>query len=277
MPYVNLGGVYRKRASKAKLPYKRRAARRNKISKTFAKKVNSLIHKQVETKDVSYNLSVTDFNGPVSNVADVCRIVPNLQNGNTNGTRIADNILGQKIDFRGHMMINTVFNTTGTSIPTAIPANARLMIRAAIVSIKKFNNFDDVSATTAWMNSILKNGTVLQGLDGTLQSMYLPWNKDVITVHKEFKKFVTNPVIYAQTATATGFSNTAVGFENSIKFMNCTVKCKKVMKYDNTSFSPQNYAPFFICSYAHLDGSAADFLTARITASYVSTLFYEDA
>ena len=274
MPYVRKN---RKGPSRPKMQNRRRAARRNKPSNSFAKKVNAVIHKAVETKDASYTLSVTDFNGPVSNVQDVSRIVPTIQNGTTNGTRIADQILGQKIDFRGHMMINTVFNTTGTTIPTAIPANARLMIRAAIVSIKKFNNFDDVSATTAWMNSILKNGANLQGLDGTLQSMYLPWNKDVITVHKEFKKYVTIPVIYAQTATATGFSNTAVGFENSIKFMNATVKCKKLLKYDNTSFSPQNYAPFFICSYAHLDGSSADLITARITASYVSTLFYEDA
>jgi len=251
--------------------------KRTRPSKSFAKKVNEVIHKNVESKEVSYNLNVTDFNGPVNNVADACRIVPNLVQGTANGQRIADNVLAQKIDFRGHMMINTVFNTTGINIPTAIPTNARLMIRAAIVSVKKFNNFDDVSATTAWMGSILKNGAAVQGLDGTLQSMYLPWNKDVITVHKEFRKFVTIPVIYEKTATAAGFAMTAVGFENSIKFMSTTLKCKKVLKYDNSSFSPQNYAPIFICSYAHLDGTAADILTARITASYVSTLTYEDA
>lgn len=274
MPYVRKN---RKGSRKPKMPYKRRAYRRNKPSGAFAKKVNAVIQKNVETKDASFTLNVTDFNGLVNNVADVCRIVPNIQNGTTNGTRVSDQILGQKIDFRGHMMINTVFNTTGITIPTAIPTNARLMIRAAIVSIKKYNSFDDVAGTTTWMNSILKNGAALQGLDGTLQSMYLPWNKDVITVHKEFKKFVTIPVIYEKTATAAGFAMTAVGFENSIKFISTTLKCKKLLKYDNTSFSPQNYAPFFICSYAHLDGTSADIIVSRITTSYVSTLFYEDA
>lgn len=268
----------RKNAPLRKRPV-RRAGRKPtaKPSKAFTKKVNSIIHKQTETKDVSYVQSVVDQNGPVNNVADVFRIVPNLQNGTTNGTRISDTVQAQKISFRGHMMINAVPNTTGATIPTAIPANTRLMIRAAIVSIKKFNSFDDVSATTAWMTKILKNGAGVQGLDGTLQSMYLPWNHDVITVHKEFKKYVNIPAIYAQTATAVGFSNTAVGFGGSCKFMNATLKCKKVLKYDEASFSPQNYAPFFICSYAHLDGSSADLITARITASYVSTLFYEDA
>jgi len=117
----------------------------------------------------------------------------------------------------------------------------------------------------------------LQGLDGTLQSMYLPWNRDVITLHKEFKRIVTIPAIFAQTATAAGFSNTAVGFEQSVKFLNATIKCKKVLKYDNTSFSPQNYAPFFVCSYAKLDGTAADILVSRVTCAFVSTLSYEDA
>lgn len=255
----------------------RRSKRSNRPSKSFEKKVNQVIHKNVETKEVSYNLAVTDFNGPVNNVADVCRIVPNLQQGTANGQRIADNVLAQNIDFRGHMMINTVFNTTGINIPTAIPTNARLMIRAAIISVKKFHCFDDVAATTAWMGSVLKNGAAVQGLDGTLQSMYLPWNRDVITVHKEFRKFVTIPVIYEKTATAAGFAMTAVGFENSISFMKTKLKCKKVLKYDNSSFSPQNYAPIFICSYAHLDGTAADILVSRITTSYVSTLSYEDA
>lgn len=274
MPYVRKN---RKGSRKPKMPYKRRAYRRNKPSGAFAKKVNAVIHKNVETKDVSYTLPVTDFNGPVSNVADVCRIIPNLQNGNTNGTRIADQIQGQKITVRGHMMINIVPNTTGTSIPTAIPSNCRMMIRAAIVSIKKFNSFDDVSATTAWMNKILKNGSAVQGLDGSLQSMYLPWNHDVITVHKEFKKYVTIPAIFAQTATAAGFSNTAVGFQGSCKFFNATVKCKKILKYDDSSFSPQNFAPFMIYSYAKLDGTSSDIITARVTSSYVSTLYYEDA
>lgn len=255
----------------------RRGKRSNRPNKMFAKKVRAVIHSQNETKTVSTILQATDFNGIVNNVADVQRIIPTLQNGTQNGQRVSDQVTAQNIKFQGHMMINIVSNTTGTTIPTAIPSTARIMVRAAIISIKKYRNYDDVSNTTNWMNSILQNGNALQGLDGTIQSMYLPWNKDVVTVHKEFKRLVTIPAIFAQTATATGFSNTAVGFEQSVKFLKATIKCKKVLNYDSTSFSPQNYSPFFICSYAKLDGSPADILVSRVTCSYVSTLHYEDA
>lgn len=270
--------MYKKRnVIRRKRPIRRGGRKRTtKPSKSFAKKVNSVIHKNAETKDQSYSFPINVFNSPVNNVADVCRVVPTIIQGTANGQRIGDQIKGQKLTIRGHMMINAVPNTTGTTIPTAIPANTRFMIRAFVCSVKKFNNFDDVSATTAWMSNFLKNGNVNQGLDGTVQSMYLPVNTDVITVHKEIKKYVNIPAIYAQTATATGFSNTAVGFEQSCKFFNLTLPFKKLLKYDDDSFSPQNSAPIFVLSYAHLDDSAPDIITAKISCAYVSTLFYED-
>lgn len=248
-----------------------------KPSKSFVKKVNSIIHKNVETKEVSFNLVNTDFNGPVNNVADVIRIIPTITQGTDGGNRIGDQVLGQKLVVRGHMMINIVPNTTGTTIPSAIPSNCRMMIRAACMSVKKFSSYDDVAATTTWMSKVLKNGNTLQGLDGSVRSMYLPWNRDVVTIHKEIKRYVTIPAIFAQTATAAGFSNTAVGFEQSCKFFNFTLSLKKLLKYDDTSFSPQNDGRFFVISYAKLDDTAADILVSRITANFVSTLSFEDA
>lgn len=271
--------MYKKKNAPRKRPARRRAGRKStaKPSKAFAKKVTSVIRKNVETKQVSFNLVNTDFNGPVNNVADVIRIIPTITQGTDGGNRIGDQVLGQKLEVRGHMMVNFVPNTTGTAIPTAIPSNCRMMIRAVCCSIKKFSSYDDVSATTTWMNKILKNGNTLQGLDGTVRSMYLPWNHDVITVHKEIKKYITVPAIFAQTATATGFSNTVVGFEQSCKFFNFTLSLKKLLKYDDSSFSPQNDGRFFVISYAKLDDTSPDIITARITANFVSTLHYEDA
>jgi len=248
-----------------------------KSSKSFTKKVQKIIHKDVETKEASTVFNPTDFNGLVNNVADVCRIMPAVTLGTAAGFRIGDQIQGQRLRIQGHMMINIVPNTSGALIPTAIPSTCRMMIRAFICSVKKYGNYDDVSTTTAWMSKFLKNGSLTQSLDGTVQSMYLPVNTDVITVHKEIKKYVTIPAIYAQTSTSAGFSNTAVGFEQSCKFFNVNINCKKVMKYEDTSNSPQNFAPFLVISYAKLDGTSADILVSRVTAAYVSTLFYEDA
>lgn len=276
MPYVRKN---RKGSRKPKMPYKRRAYRSNKSSGTFAKRVNAVIQKKTETKQNSFTLGSLDFNGPVSNVADVLRIIPQITQGTDGGNRIGDTIQGQKIVVRGHMMINAVPNTSGVTIPTAIPANSRLMIRAFICSIKKFQNYDDVSATTAWMSKFLKNGNTLQALDGTLPSMYLPVNTDVVTVHKEIKRYVTIPTIYSQVVGTpiTDITNTAVSFQGSCKLFTATIKCKKILKYDDSSFSPQNFAPIMVISYAHMDSSSADLITARINANYVSTLFFEDA
>lgn len=248
-----------------------------KPSKAFVKKVKKIMHKDVESKESAYTLTNTDFNGPVNNVADACRVIPSLTQGYGNGQRIADSVLLQRIDLRGHMMINIIPNTTGTSIPTAIPSTCRIMVRAFIFSIKRFANYDDAVATTSYMSKFLKNGLFTQGLDGTVKSMYLPVNTDVITVHKEFRKYISVPAIFAQTATATGFSNTAVGFENSCKFFNFRKSYKKTLKYDDAGFAPQNFAPLFCLSYAKLDDTSPDLLVARVTASYVSSILYEDA
>jgi len=248
-----------------------------KPSKSFTKKVNTIIHKQAETKQASFHLVNTDFNGLVNNVADVIRIIPQIGQGVDAGNRIGDQIRGQKLTVRGHMMINIVSNTSGVTIPTSIPSNSRLMVRAFVCSVKKFQSYGDVSATTTWMSKFLRNGNTLQSLDGTVRSMYLPVNTDVVTVHKEIKKYITVPAIFAQTATPAGFSNTAIGFEQSCKFFSFTMSIKKLLKYDDTSNDPQNDGRFFVLSYCHLDDTSADILTSRITTSFVSTLNYEDA
>lgn len=276
MPYVRKN---RKAVTKATLPYKRRAYRRNKPSGSFAKKVNAVISRKTETKQNSVTLGSLDFNGPVNNVADCLRIIPTVVQGIDGANRIGDTIQAQKIVVRGHMMINAVPNTSGVTIPTAIPSNSRLMIRAFICSIKKFSNFDDVVATTSWMPKFLKNGNTLQGLDGTLPSMYLPVNTDVVTVHKEIRKYVTIPSIFSQVlgTPVTDISNTSVSYQGSVKLFSATIKCKKLLRYDDSSFSPQNFAPIMVISYAHMDSTSADLITARINANYVSTLFFEDA
>lgn len=116
-----------------KKTFRKKPLRMAKPSKALVKTINSVIHKDVETKDASYTMGVTNFNSGVNNVADVLRIIPTIQTGTSNGQRIGDNILTQRMDVRGHIMINTVFNTTGVTIPTAIPNTARMKIGRAHV------------------------------------------------------------------------------------------------------------------------------------------------
>lgn len=270
----------RKAPRKSKAPYKRRARRNVKPSKTLTKMVNSIIHKNAETKQASYNFPITQFNSGVNSAGDILRVIPIISQGATENQRIGDTLLGQKLSIKGHFFINLVPNTSSTtSLPTAVPANARLMIRAFICSVKKYNNYDDaVSNAAAWTPNFLKNGNTSQALDGSIESMYLPVNTDVITVHKEIKKYISMPVL---TSTSVGVPVNVLVAQSfnpsgSVKFFNGGVRCKKVMKYDDSSFSPQNFAPFMVISYAHLDGSAPDVLTTVITGTYVSVFNYED-
>lgn len=269
--------------AKSRAPYKRRARKyATKPTKKFTKMVKSVIHKNAETKQNSYTFALTTFNSGVSSSGDVLRVIPTIQQGVQESERIGDHITSQKLDVRGHFMI-TVTPTqanSGSSFNTGIPANARLMIRAFICSVKKYSNYDDViSNFGSWSSNFLKNGSTSQALDGTLQSMYLPVNTDVITVHKEIKKYITVPVInsaFTPTSPTTWALAATTDVRSTVKFFSSSLRCKKVLKYDDSSYSPQNYAPFMVISYAHLDGSSPDVLTTAISANYVSTLFYED-
>lgn len=261
--------------------YKKKSYKKYKPSKRFIKNVQSIIKKDVETKNISYNYSMTSFNSGVNSSGDVLRVLPSITIGTTNGARIGDQVKGQTLNIKGHFLINTIPISTGSGvIPTGIPANSRLMIRAFVFTVKRFQNYDDaVSNVSSWSSQFLQNGSATQALDGTLQSMYLPVNKEVITVHKEIKKYITieslNTITFGSPANQIAMTN--VGYKDSVKFFNINVKCKRLMKYDSASFSPQNYAPLFCISYAHLDGSSPDVLQTTINATYVSTFKYEDA
>lgn len=264
-----------KKPTKGRKPY--RKPRGAKPDRNFVKKVKAIIAKDVETKEAFVEYALNTFNGPVNNVADTIKVMPNIFQGTDNGQRIGDNVKLQKMSFKGHMQINVVPNTTGTTIPTAIPNHTRFLVRAFVFSLKRFNNYSDAAATTAWMSQFLKKGNTTQGLDGTVTSMYLPVNTDVITVHKEWLEDLTIPAIYAQTATATGFSNTAVGFENTYKFLMADFKINRKLGYDDTSAEPENFAPLFCLSYCKLDASSSDIIVSKVSCAFVCNAFYEDA
>lgn len=248
-----------------------------KPSKRFTKMVQKIVHKDVETKEVSYTYALTAFNSGVNSAGDVLRVLPTIANGNTAGTRVGDIVQGQRLNIKGHFLIN-VAPTQG--VVATIPNNARLMIRAFIFSVKRFQNYDDaVSNVGSWSSQFLKNGSTTQSLDGTIQSMYLPVNTDVITVHKEIKRYITceSLATYNVGAPTNLLAVTNMNYADSVKFFNLNISCKKLLKYDGSNYSPQNFAPLMCLSYCHLDGSSPDVLTTVVSSSFVSNFFYEDA
>lgn len=271
----------KKRIYRKKRTMKPKLKQQTKIIRQIVKKE---MHKKDETKSASYEFPITAFNSGVNSSGDACRVVPVIQTGTTNGFRISDSISAQYIDIKGHIIINATPNTgtqSNSAYTTTIPPNARLMVRAFICSVKRYANYDDITTNaTSWMPDFLKKGSITVPLDGSLQSMYLPVNTDVITVHKEIKKYINIPFQTGITITGSptiypGLTTIPVGA--SVKFFSYRLKCSKILKYDDTNFSPQNYAPIFVLSYCHLDGSSPDVLTTVVSASFVSSIFYEDS
>lgn len=278
MPYVRKPKMLRKPRV-----YKRKAVKTAvKPTKNFTKLVKSVIHKQAESKSNSHIFALTQFNSGVNSSGDCLRILPQLQQGVGEAQRIGDCVRSQRLTIKGHFLINVSPNvsTNNGTLPTAIPANARLMIRAFICSVKRFQNYTDAAANaTSWTGSFLKNGNSSQTLDGTIESMYLPVNTDVITVHKEIKRYISIPML-TSTASVASPSSWIVAQSSdprsSVKFFTLNIPFKKLLKYDDADFTPQNAAPFMVLSYCHLDGSSPDVLTTVVSSAFVSTLTYED-
>lgn len=253
-----------------------------KPSKAFTKMVKSVINKQVETKQNSFSFGLTAFNSGVNSAGDVVRLIPSIQQGSGEANRIGDNIRSQSLTIKGHFVINVIPTiSTTSSLPTSIPPNCRLMIRAFICSVKRFQNYDDaVSNVASWSSNFLKNGNSAQALDGSVESLYLPVNRDVITVHKEIKKYISIPMLTSTSSVATP-ANWIIGQSadprSSVRFFSANIPMKKLFKYDDTTNVPQNCAPFLVVSYAHLDGTGPDVVTTAVNAAFVSTLKYEDA
>lgn len=274
--------IYKKKYVSRRSRYPRKTSKKSaKPSRSFVKKVQKIVNADVESKEAHYTYALTAFNSGVNSAGDVIRVLPQVTIGTTTGARIGDVVQGQKLRIRGHMLINTTPITTGSGvIPTGIPNNCRLMVRAFVFSVKRFQNYDDaVSNVANWSGQFLRNGSSTQALDGTIASMYLPVNTDVITVHKEIKRYITCEGLATITfgTPANQIAMTNVNYQDTTKFFDVGVSCKKTLKYDSSNFSPQNFAPLFCLSYCHLDGSSPDVLTTVVSASFVSTFMYQDA
>jgi hypothetical protein len=243
--------------------------------------LSQLFTNKQKQKQTHFHNGLVAFNSGVNSGGDVVRVFPNIVQGTGEANRIGDHIRSQKLTIKGHFVINVIPTlSTTSSLPTSIPSNCRLMIRAFICSVKRFQNYEDtVSNVASWSANFLKNGNTAQALEGSIESLYLPVNTDVITVHKEIKKYISIPMLTSTSSVATPANwiiAQSADPRSSVKFFNVTIPCKKLLKYDDNFFTPQNYAPFMVVSYAHLDGTSPDVVTTAVNATFVSTIHFED-
>ena len=248
---------------KGKRAYKKRT--RYGVKSLVTKLVKVQLHKAIENKLQAREFGLTTFNNAATSAADCIRIMPDIFNGTGDGDKTGTQITGRTFKIKGHMNV----------IPSSLDApRSRIMVRMMIVIPKKFPTLDVAANNTLfWINEVLKQGNSGSPLDGTIKSMYLPPNRDVVTVLADKKFYLNSNYFFSASAPLTNFSTNFV-----TKFFSINLPVKnKVIKYYDSAPNSSTYDPVLLFSYCFLDGAAPAALSTSMNMSFVSVLEYEDA
>jgi len=255
---------FRKKSAVPKARKAKRYTRRTTgVKGLVAKMVKVELHKSIENKLVSLAFPLTNFNNPASSSADVIQIIPRIPQGSGDGARVGNQITMRNLSVKGH--INVI--PSGNDV-----ARSRVMVRMLIVAPKQFPTNDIAVANTgSWLPFILKIGNGSAPLDGTIQSMYLPVNREMVTCLLD-KKIYLNSDFFINS----GAENYSARY--TTKFFGVNLKVKnKVLRFDDSNQLPLNYSPSLLLSYCFLDGSAPSSISTALSMSFISVLDYEDA
>lgn len=242
-------------------------AKRAKPSKTFVKKVQKIIHADVETKQAYHILAPTNFNSGIDVTGDVIRVLPNISQGTDVSNRIGNQLKGQSLTLKGCVSWSPSVGTFGTF------ANARLGVRLMVVQPRNYSEVNNViTSATSWLPYLLQKGSTPAPFSGQINDLWAPINTEAII--KYYDKVIMLNGTYQ--ASNVGFSQLL----GATKFFNINMKCRnKTIKYENgiSTNNPTNYAPVFLIGYAHLDGSGPDTVSTAITVQWDSVFNFEDA
>jgi len=260
MPFIN---KRRKYASKKRAPPRRKRVLRN--SKTFVKKVKSILHNQIETKHAFHEQPTVGYNSGITSPADLTFPLPNVPQNVTESGRIGDQIRSHSLKIQGVL-------TMGLSYSGTYP-NTRIGVRVMVVQPKLYTNRDVINSEwSAWTTNLLRKGGTNTAFTGAIQDLHAEINTDLITKYYDKVFYMTIP--YAP-------GGAAIETINSTKFFTVNLKLRnKLLRYNSGYYgnlAPSNYCPVLLCGYCHLDGSAADSVDTQVSMSYISNLAYEDA
>lgn len=234
-------------------------------SKSFAKAVQRIVHKDVESKSAYNQQYSINFNSGINSSGDALQILPNIAQGTADNARIGDQVRAQKLRVKGFVTSNLTYQSY---------SNCRLGIRVMIVQPKMYQDYATIIAQAAvWMGTLLKKGGTTTGFTGIVPDLMADINTDAITKYYDKVFYVNTPYV----ATSVGDLATY----NSVKFFSKTLNLRnKLLRYDssiNSGLTPVGYNPVMLVGYVHLDGSSPDTITTQVTMSCDSYLDYEDA
>lgn len=246
-----------------------------KLAPSTKKAIDKLINAQIETKQafLTSGNTLTFFNSGINSTGDYQQILPSIsQSGTGDANRQGNEITAQSLNIKGYLKLNVNDTTDSTATPQVI-------VRMMVVSLKAIQNWEQVSASATWLNSLLRKGQTTTSFAGNLQDLYAPINRDLFTVHHD-KRFYLNQSFINAVGVSPPSTVISQDIKNTVKFFNFNVKCRnKKLRYDSniSSINPTNFAPFMILGYCYPDGSSPDTVTTRVGMQYDTTFNYQDA
>lgn len=272
--------MYKRRFSRyprRKIIRRKRGLAKKKTSKSFRKKVLSVIHKQVENKQAfGSSGGLNSYNSGIDSSGDLSagNILPSISKNAYDYGRVGDQIRAQSLTVSGYMIMAS---DTTTSI-----SPKRIAVRLMVISCKRFPTNLDNYSYPSWTNYLLKKGGTTTGFTGALSDLYAPINSDLITKHYDRVFFMNQDNIFHGNAGST-LSDTIVSasLAKTVKFFKIRLPCKnKLLKFDDSmagGLQPLNYSPTIVLGYVHLDGSSPDVATTQVSMEWTSDFRYEDA
>jgi len=249
MPNVKRSSSFASKSTK-----KRATQSSTKLVKLIKKVAAAEVHRNIEDKQQSLDFALTAFNNAVNVASDIHRLFPLVGTGTNSGDRTGDSIKLKSLIIRGHL-----------TLTAPVLANGRIIVRMVICQPRSLGTYGLITASTSWLDTVLRNGNSTQGLDGTIKAMYLPTNTEGIQVWKD-KTFYLDSYMTSTASTYYGLQM----FKFEIPVANKTVR------FDTTSAEPMAFSPCLLVSYAYAEGTAPG-ATGSIQYSFNSTMKYEDA
>jgi len=252
---------------KMKRRAKRAKPRRVSPSKSFVKKVQKIIHADVETKQAYHILAPTNFNSGIDAAGDAIRVLPNISQGTDVSNRIGNQLKAQKLTLTGALSWSPSAGTFGSF------ANTRLGVRVFVIQPRQYSEISQVLANTAtWMPVLLQKGSTATAFTGAINDLWAPLNTEAFIKYYD-RVFYLNGTYQA---TAVGMSQLL----GATKIFKSVIRCRnKTIKYENSlsTNNPTNFAPVFVVGYAHMDGSGPDVVSTAVTVQWDAVFDYEDA
>jgi len=254
--------------SKGKRAMRARAGRKTgkrsgKPSKAFVRKVQKIIHKDVETKTVVFNSNVTAFNQQIDSTGDCLRLMPQIANGTAENQKIGNVIRLQSLNIRGVLTFTQA---------QASAANTRIGVRLLVLRAKRFGDWNAAATDFATNYTKLLEGTTT-GFQGLVSQYNTPPNHDYFSVVMDKRMYMSQSL---QNVAGITYDNI-----NTTKFVNFNVPYSRrnvIYDQDFSATEPTNYPYFMVLGYTKLDGWSADLpAISYLTFQYTATAKFEDA